>query len=143
MRILVDRFIYQGLRYGPSRHAVCDQAMRGELQDQDEKDSVKFSNQADSWLTPRASGLASGLTLAARSGGAAEAQALKGGSRRSFLRSDQKGSPGALDARGAAPDNARRSRSDPVTFSWRPSAYPEILRVTNCAVARPDSCHWV
>ena len=24
MRILVDRFIYQGLRYAPSRHAVAD-----------------------------------------------------------------------------------------------------------------------
>ncbi len=35
--------------------------------------------------------------------------ALKGGSRRSFLRSGQKRSWGALDAGGADPDNARRS----------------------------------
>ena len=27
MRILVDRFIYQGLRYAPSRHAARDQAV--------------------------------------------------------------------------------------------------------------------
>ena len=40
MRILVDRFIYQGLRYLPSRHAARDQAIRGQPQDQDEKGSV-------------------------------------------------------------------------------------------------------
>src|SRR5215469_8923559 len=57
----------------------------------------------------RPAGLASGLALAVRPAGAAEAPALKGGSRRSFLRSGQKGPSGALDDRGAAPDNARRS----------------------------------
>jgi hypothetical protein len=45
--------------------------------------------------------------------------ALKGGSRRSFLRSGQKRSPGALDAGGADPDNARRSDPGAVTFSRR------------------------
>jgi hypothetical protein len=37
MRILVDRFIHQGLRYVPSRHAARDHAHAGQLQDQDEK----------------------------------------------------------------------------------------------------------
>src|SRR5215469_13506000 len=59
-------------------------------------------------VAARPAGLASGLALAVRPAGVAEAPALKGGSRRSFLRSGQKGSSGALDAGGAAPDNARR-----------------------------------
>jgi hypothetical protein len=37
MRILVDRFIHQELRYLPSRHAACDQGEPGQPQDQDEK----------------------------------------------------------------------------------------------------------
>ena len=43
-------------------------------------------------------------------------QCSRVGPRRSFLRSGQKGSPGALDAGGAAPDNARRSGPVSVTF---------------------------
>jgi hypothetical protein len=37
MRILVDRFIYQGLHYVPSRHAVPGQGVQASTQDQDEK----------------------------------------------------------------------------------------------------------
>src|ERR1017187_10297950 len=62
---------------------------------------------------------ASGLALVVRPAGAAEAPALKGGSRRSFLWSGQKGSPGALDVGGAAPDNARQS--GPVTLIFHPA----------------------
>ena len=40
MRILVDRFIYQGLRYTPRRHAAPDQDIYRGTQDQDEKRSV-------------------------------------------------------------------------------------------------------
>ena len=40
MRLLVDRFIYQGLRYVPSRHAAVIKPYAGQLQDQDEKGSL-------------------------------------------------------------------------------------------------------
>src|ERR1039458_7226170 len=70
-------------------------------------------------LAARASGLAFGLALVVRPAGAAEAPALKGGSRRSFLRSGQKGSPGALDVGASAPDNARQS--GPVTLIFHPA----------------------
>jgi hypothetical protein len=43
MRILVDRFIYQGLRYVPSRHAAVISTSAGPLQDQDEKGSLTRS----------------------------------------------------------------------------------------------------
>ena len=57
--------------------------------------------------------------------------ALKGGSRRSFLRSGQKRSSGALDAGGADPDNARQ-RPGACDFSpgdWR----------TRCETTSPAS----
>jgi hypothetical protein len=40
MQVLVDRFIYQGLRYAASRHAVRDQPVSGHTRHQDEKGSL-------------------------------------------------------------------------------------------------------
>lgn len=57
-----------------------------------------------------------GLALAVRPEGRQRSPALKGGSRRSFLRSGLKRSSGAPDAGGANPDNARRSTPVAVTF---------------------------
>jgi hypothetical protein len=50
MRILVDRFIYQGLRYVLSRHAGPDQDIRKASQDQDEKPQWKAPGQNLSWF---------------------------------------------------------------------------------------------
>jgi hypothetical protein len=46
MRILVDRFIYQGLRYAPSRHAARIRASARSLHDQDEKGSLAAATTA-------------------------------------------------------------------------------------------------
>jgi hypothetical protein len=52
MRILVDRFIYQGLRCAPRRHTVPDQDLCRDPKDQDEKRSI--SPAADSCPAARA-----------------------------------------------------------------------------------------
>jgi hypothetical protein len=75
-------------------------------------------------------------SVGVRPAGSAEAPALKGGSRRSFLRSGEKGSWGALDAGGADPDNARRSVPVPVAFARRSAHSVRARRPGPARVAR-------